>query len=328
MSPTESATQTIPGRGGPDAKALVVGASGAFGRAITRELLQRGFFVHAMRRSSQAPHGFALTTNLHLVSGNALKADDVLAAARGASLIVHAFNVPYQDWHAQLLPAADNVARAAEQTGATIVLPGNVYGLGADYSKPLDETSTLDAVSVKGQLRNRLEARLKRATRNGARLLIVRAGDFFGPGPVHDSWLHQITRKAVRGGPLLDPSSTRVRHEWAYLPDLARAIGELLTRRDELAAAEVFHFSGYQLTSQELMAALQQVLGPRRVKAMPWRLMRWVAPFVPTAKEALELRYLWDKPVLLSDDKLRRFLGTVHITPLLDALRATLQVAA
>lgn len=304
--------------------ALVVGASGAFGHALARELLEHGWTVRSLGRSPTPPPGLMLTHDIQHVQGSALATDDVLLAARDTSLIVHAFNVPYAQWHSQMLTATEHVANAAEQTGSTIILPGNVYGLGADFSSPLDEHCSHDAVSVKGQLRNQLEARLHRATRRGARLLIVRAGDFFGPGPVRDSWLRQITRKAVRGGPLLDPSSTNTKHEWAYLPDLARVTAALVARRDELSESEVFHFSGYQLTSDELMNALQAVLGPRRVKAMPWALMKWVAAFSPAAREALDIRYLWDKPVLLSDAKLRRFLGDVRVTPLSDALRSTL----
>src|SRR5690606_40521604 len=63
----------------------------------------------------------------------------------------------------------DALPISAEQNGALVVFPGNVYGLGADFSKPLNEECTRDAVTPKGQLRNQVEARLERAARRGAR---------------------------------------------------------------------------------------------------------------------------------------------------------------
>jgi hypothetical protein len=42
------------------------------------------------------------------------------------------------------------------------------------------------------------------------------------------------------------------------------------------------------------------------------------------AGELIEMRYLWEEPVLLDDQKLRSFLGQVPLTPLVPALGAAL----
>jgi nucleoside-diphosphate-sugar epimerase len=49
-----------------------------------------------------------------------------------------------------------------------------------------------------------------------------------------------------------------------------------------------------------------------------------LAPFVETFREMLEMKYLWSKPLLLDNDKLRKFLGEEPHTPIDEALRATL----
>src|SRR4051812_21067689 len=89
--------------------------------------------------------------------------------------------------------------------------------------------------------------------------------------------------------------------------------------------SETFHFSSHQLTSAELIEALRRELGPRRVRRVLWRALRWLGPFVPMLRQLLEVKYLWDQPVLLDDRKLRQFLGELRRTPLDRALRATLQ---
>ncbi len=304
---------------------LVIGASGSFGAAVARELVARGWNVHALRRPGGRPLKIRGVSD---IEGDAENAEDVSRATQNVDVVVYGYNVPYQQWLKKLLPAADNVARAAERHGLTIVFPGNVYGLGADFSKPLNEECTRDAVSIKGQLRNQVEARLERATRKGARLLIVRCGDYFGPDATHSSWFSYMTKGAQRGGALTNLAPNEVPHEWAYLPDVALATAELLERRERLGPCEVFHFSSYQVTSGQMLEAIQYHLGKRRIKRMPWGLLRWLKPFVPLVREVFDVRYLWDKPVLLDDSKLRTLLPDLTRTPLHEAVRQTLQASS
>ncbi|MFX9193158.1 hypothetical protein ABTN81_19340, partial [Acinetobacter baumannii] len=62
------------------------------------------------------------------ISGDAMRADDVVRAAQGCSLIVHGANPPgYRDWDRLILPMMESSIAAAKATGARILLPGNVY---------------------------------------------------------------------------------------------------------------------------------------------------------------------------------------------------------
>lgn len=306
-------------------RALVIGSSGSFGRAMTQELLARGWSVRALRRSQGRP--LALT-GIEQVSGDALEPEDVARAAQGVQVIVHGYNSPYPAWGQTQVRAAQAVARAALEQRACLLVPGNVYGLGPRFDQPLTEDCERQPLSRKGQIRNQVEAVLEQATLGGAQLINLRCGDYFGP-EAPNTWLHFITQRALRGGGLVDPGTTPgVPHEWAYLPDVAAAAADLLERRFELSSNETFHFSSMQLSTAELMQALLRELGPRRVWRMPWRMLRWLSPFAPLLRELVEMRYLWDQPVLLDDGKLQRFLGRVRRTPLDRALRASLGLTA
>lgn len=50
-----------------------------------------------------------------------------------------------------------------------------------------------------------------------------------------------------------------------------------------------------------------------------------MAPFNETAREMLEIIYLWRRPLRLIDATLQRFLGKMPVTPTDQALRTTLQ---
>jgi nucleoside-diphosphate-sugar epimerase len=84
----------------------------------------------------------------------------------------------------------DNTIAAASAVGATIVLPGTIYNFGPDAFPVLTEESPQHPVTRKGAIRVELELRLLAASKNGVRVLIVRAGDFFGPR-AGNSWFSQ-----------------------------------------------------------------------------------------------------------------------------------------
>jgi hypothetical protein len=109
--------------------------------------------------------------------GDALNAQDVMKAAEGCSVIVHVVNPPgYRRWSEVVLPMLDNSITAAIALRATLVLPGTIYNFGPDALPVLNEGSPQHPVTRKGAIRAEMERRLRAASNNGARVLIVRAG--------------------------------------------------------------------------------------------------------------------------------------------------------
>jgi len=170
-----------------------------------------------------------------------------------------------------------------------------------------------------------MEQALARAADDGLGVLIVRAGDFFGPRMSANSWMSQGLIKP--GKPLAAvsyPGPLNIPHAWAYLPDLAETMVRL-AERDDLAGFEVFHMRGQTQTGQQLVDAMARVAGRKlAVSRIPWLGVRAIAPFNETMREMLEMRYLWNEPVLLDNTKLVARLGAEPHTPLDDALRAAL----
>ena len=222
----------------------------------------------------------------------------------------------------------DNTIAAAAKTGARVLLPGTVYNYGPDAGGTVDEHAPQNPVTRKGRIRVEMERRLQAAAERGAKALVVRAGDFYGPHS-GNSWLAQgmvPTPGPVRR--IFNPARAGVGHSWAYLPDLAETMVRLLERRDDLADFDSFQFGGTWVDDNRAFAdAIRVAAGQPRapIYPFPWPVVHALAPVNETAREMRELIYLWRRPLRLVDDKLRRFLGEVPTTPLDEALRTTLR---
>ena len=309
--------------------ALVLGATGAFGSHVTAALIARGWTITAMSRDPAAARLRAgANMPIEWVGGDALVAADVIRAARGASLIVHAVNPPkYRNWAGTVLPMLEASIAAAKASGARILLPGSVYNYAPDSGARIGEAAPQAPATRKGVLRARMEARLAEAAAEGVRSLVVRAGDFFGPAAENSalSWL--MVKARGRARLMLQPGPATVPHAFAYLPDLARRGGG--RARPGGRARDVRDLPFRRSLADAGGAARHGAPGHRRSRGcrrspFPGSCARMMAPFDETLRELLEMRYLWRAPIGLDNAKLVAFLGAEPRTPLETAIRATL----
>src|SRR2546430_62784 len=116
----------------PNRTALVLGITGGIGGEVAIALLRRGWRVRALHRNpATVSVPDELRAKVEWVTGDAMKRDDVIAAARGVSTIVHAVNPPnYHNWAGLVLPMLDNTIAAARAERARVVLPGTIYNFG------------------------------------------------------------------------------------------------------------------------------------------------------------------------------------------------------
>ena len=314
---------------GINSTVLVLGATGGIGGEVARRLRDAGWDVRALRRTST--QAIERRDGIQWIRGDALDREDVMNAAAGCSVIIHAVNPPgYRRWSELVLPMLDNTIAAAATQGATIVLPGTVYNYGPDAFPLLTEDTPQRPMTRKGAIRVEMEQRLQKASREGARVLIVRAGDFFGPN-AGSSWFSQGLVKQGRPVKTISyPGRRGVGHLWSYLPDVGRTVVELLARRDTLDAFASFHMEGHwDADGTQMSDAIRRVVARRtgtapRVAAFPWWLLALASPFVTTLREMGEMRYLWRTPVRMSNARLVAALGREPHTSLDEAVEATL----
>ena len=313
---------------------LVLGARGRLGLAATRAFAADGWRVIAHARPG------ARVTPVPGVSWVQSELSDhaaVAAAARGASVVVHALNPVYTAWDAQAMPLLESGLRVAGMLQARLMLPGNVYNFGASMPTLLSEDTPQRATTRKGQIRITMEQRLARAAQEGAvKSVVIRAGDFFGSGS--GTWFDRALVKNINRGKFTYPGALDVPTAWAYLPDLASAFVRvancLADPHAPVAAFDVFHFQGHALTGSHWLRQLEGIAHEQRwladgddlrVASLPWKLIRIGGALVPMWRELAEMQYLWDTPHALSGTKLAALIGPEPNTPMPGAVCAALQ---
>jgi nucleoside-diphosphate-sugar epimerase len=310
--------------------ALIIGANGRLGQVLASAFLAGGWRVLAQVRRAPAR---ATEPGLQWLQVPVENPAGLADAARAADVVVHAANPPYTRWSTEAMPLARNAMDTARRLNAVLMFPGNVYNFGAGMPETLTETTPQEPTTRKGRIRVQIEEAMREAARSGLRVVVIRAGDFFG-GPGRGSWIDLVIAKSLRQGKVVYPGRMNIVHAWAYLPDLARAFVLAAERRADLSVFETLHFPGRSPTGRELLECIER--SARRVGllgqgstlhrgGMPWAFLRVAGLVVPMLREVAEMRYLWNVPHRLAGERLSSLLGTVPATPLDDAMDATLR---
>jgi uncharacterized protein YbjT (DUF2867 family) len=108
------------------ATALVIGATGGIGSEVARALLRHGWQVRALARDPARAAGSGLE-GVEWVAGDAMRQDDLIAAAQGVAIIFHGANPPrYRNWRGLAVPMLRHAIAAARASGARLIYPASV----------------------------------------------------------------------------------------------------------------------------------------------------------------------------------------------------------
>jgi nucleoside-diphosphate-sugar epimerase len=302
---------------------LVIGASGGVGGAVASNMARRGWRVIGLSRVERPAQ-----KGIEWRVGDAMSQEDLVSAAKGVDVVFYGANPPkYKNWDKVCLPMVRNAIAAAEAAGARLAFPGTVYNFDIDDTGELvAEDAPQFPKTRKGAIRVAMEAELEAFAERGGRVLILRAGDYFGSN-VANSWFQgALVKPGQEVGSITYPGAPELGHAWAFLPDVAETFGQLLDREAELGAFERFHFEGHWMSGDQMADALRRAAKKpdAPVKRFPWWAVVLTSPFIGLFREMLEMRYLWQKPLRLDNRRLTAFLGAEPHTPLEEALRYAL----
>ncbi|MEJ2043798.1 MAG: epimerase [Reinekea sp.] len=283
--------------------ALIIAINGNFGYQMALALRDAGWQIKAiLRDAAKAPKWLAPK---QVFQGSASDEKLVASAANDVDLIVYAANPPYHQWPQLALSMLEPTIRIAIKKRLHILFPGNVYNF-APQDRPISETGTEAPPTDKGAIRVQMEQRLKAAAQNGAKVTIIRAGDYMGPN-ANTTWLHHIVKHSRHSLTLSLPHGEEHLHFWSYLPDVCANTVKLLEQSEN--AFEVYHDTGFALTADDWKRALASSNQRVRFKRLPWWLYSTIAPFSPLLREVLKMRYLWRETVVLDGSKMKQALG-------------------
>ena len=300
-------------------KVTVLGVNGHIGQAVARAFVAQGWDVAGMARADRHR-----TPGVRFVAGDSDSVEDMRRAIGDAEIVVNALNLPYDKWFNGAMEAQmSRVAEAMGRTGKTMLFPGNIYNYAADCDV-LTPDLPQHPPTPRGAVRVRVEAMFEAAARRGDfQVLILRAGDFYGPGSEGD-WFDQIMMREIKARKVSLQGTPGIGHSWAYLPDLARAFEALAAVRGTLGGFERFHFAGHHATPEQMGTAITKASPvPLKSGMFPFWMLQAYGLIDPVIREVVKMRYIWRNPLRLTDARLDEILGENFNTPFDVAVAAT-----
>jgi len=298
---------------------VILGAAGRIGDAASKAFVAAGWRVKGLVRGRE---GAQLPIDVEWIKADATDRTALVEACTGADVVLNALNPEYTEWEQKVMPMAENVIAACEATGATQLLPGNVYNFGHDVRLGMGEDMPESPSTSKARIRIAMEDLFRRrAAATGVQTLVLRAGDFYG-GTKPGSWLDLFILAKLQKDVFTWPGPMDARHAFAYLPDLAQGFVRLAQARRRLPAFDRFHFAGHTLSGAETMAATERAIGRRlQRRGVPWTLLKAGGLFVPILREVAAMSYLWNTPHSLDGRKFEALVGALPATDPVTAIR-------
>ena len=294
---------------------------GPTGEATAKRLEAMGRETVIAQRSKPA----TLPRGATFVAADALDRESVLDAARGSEQIVAAIGFPYDGklWREVWPKAIGNFVAACEATGARMVFIDNLYMYGPQIA-PLVETMALTSYGLKPAARSAAtRVWMEAAAAGRARIVALRSPDFYGPG-VPWAYLGDTTIGAfAKGKPAFFIGSPDIPHDFAYVPDIARAATTLLDAPNS-AFGQAWHMPcAPTRTTREILQVAADALGvPLRIRALPAALLAPMGLFSPFMGEMREMRFQWDRPYRVDATKFAKAFWS-DVTPFETGVRET-----
>jgi len=304
----------------------VVFGTGAIGRAIAAELVDRGEKVLMVNRSGRAP----VPEGVEVAGGDAADPAFTTAVTAGARVVYQALNPPYHRWPQEFPALQAGVLAAAQAAGARLVSAENVYNYGRPAGRQLTEDLPDGAHTLKGRLRAGMTADLLAEHRAGrVEVVVGKSSDYYGPGAGAQSNLgDRVVLPALAGRPasvLGDPDHP---HTYTFVPDIGRMLVELGSR--DGVTGRVWHVPNDPVTrtTRELVGIVAKCAGHpglplRRTSPL---LLRIAGLWDPTVRSLLEMEYLFAEPFVVDSTRAAEELG-LHATPVVDGLERTVAAA-
>ncbi|MGD3108308.1 NAD-dependent epimerase/dehydratase family protein [Streptomyces sp. YGL11-2] len=299
----------------------VVIGFGPAGAATARLLAEEGHAVRVVTTSGRGPE-----PGIEHVALDATDSARLIEVAQGATAIYSCAAPPYHRWASDWPPLASSVCAAAEATGATLVMLGNLYGYGP-VDGLLTEELPLAATGPKGRVRAAVWEQARQLHEQGRITAVeVRASDFFGPGVTDGGHLAgRVVPRLLHGKPVSALGDPDAPHSWSYLPDVARALVEVAGA--ERAWGRAWHVpTEPALSTREMVGLLaaQAETGPVAVRRLSPVVLGIAAVFSPLLRELREIRYQFDRP-FVADSRAYEAAFAVRATPVEEQVKATVE---
>lgn len=290
---------------------VVLGASGASGRAVVQELKRRNLPFRAIGRSAHF-------SDFEMTAADVFNKSELLGAVQGASHVYLCIGLPYnlRIWQQQWPLLMQNTIEACESMRSKLIFLDNIYMYGpAPLAVPFDEDHPQAPVSLKGIVRkNVADILLKAMQENRVKAVIGRSADFYGPHAVNSLLYVSFLERMLQGKAPLVIARKNVKHTYANTSDNAKALVALALT--ESAFGQVWHLPvGEPVSPEEATEIFNRVLGLQlKPSFMSDLLLRILSFFIPVLKEAAEMQYQNKSTYIMNFEKFSRQFPDFKVT--------------
>ncbi|UDF05464.1 NAD-dependent epimerase/dehydratase family protein [Asticcacaulis sp. AND118] len=292
---------------------IVIFGYGPGGRSLTERLIAAGRQPIVTQRSRPKD----LPPGVDFVATDVRDAAAVQAVSRGASHIVVTVGFPYSTrvWRQSWPIAMTHLLAAARATGAKTLFFDNLYMYGPQNG-PISETTPYARWGGKPAVRRAISEQWQTAVAKGEVLMsALRVPDFYGPGVSNSHLGDLVFGRLAQGKPAQIVAPPDMPHDFAYIPDVARAMERLLDL-PEAEYGQVWHMpSAPTRTLRDLITIGARTLGQKpKIQAVPPGLFPVLGLVTPFMRELHDMRFLFDRPYHIDGGKLTRRFG-FEVTP-------------
>lgn len=322
-------------------KVVVLGGTGAVGRCVVEELHRvdpTAVDITVPTRSqvgTASELGFPDDMNVHLEHGDVLDREFLFRVCRGAKEIY--LCVGFREYQAQVWAVRwplliRNCLDVAEETGAVLVFADNLYAYGpGNVSTDMPRTESFAECTTKPGIRVGLHKVLKEAMeqREGVNVAVVGAADFFGPHCKEMSVLgFYVIEKVRRGERATGLGSVDVIHDYAYVPDIAKALVSVAKNPNAWNRFWIAPHAIQGKTTRAIARDIAEVAGSSasevKISAIGGWILAILGLFVKNLREMREMMPWWSQDYTVDETAIRNELGLCP-TDYQEALRNTIE---
>ncbi|MEO7430929.1 MAG: NAD-dependent epimerase/dehydratase family protein [Dokdonella sp.] len=281
----------------------VVFGAGAIGMRVVRLLQSRGDAVRIAQRNRPGH----MPAEVEFCACDILDPAAVRSAVEGASQVLISVGFRYDSrlWRTAWPLAMNNVLDACAAIDARIVFIDNLYQLGPQ-NEARREDMALTSVGQKPAILAEV-TRIWMASLSRVRLAALRCPDFYGPGVdashIGATGFGRVAQR--KSALLLAPPDTP--HDFAYVPDIARAVMSLFDAGDDAYGQAWNMPCAPTLTPRQILKlGADAVNRPLKIVAVPLWMMPMLGLFSRFMKEVHDVAFTWDRPYVVDASKFKR----------------------
>jgi nucleoside-diphosphate-sugar epimerase len=299
----------------------VLGASGATGRAVIKELQSRNLKINAVTQSQNIE-------GLETIKANLLNEDEATKAIQNADYVYLCVGLPYQSkvWANDFPLLMQNVINACEKANAKLIFLDNIYMYASPLSLPFDEQEPQNPTSKKGRARKKTaDLLLKAIAEKRIKAVIGRSADFYGEYTTNSALYSSFLQNMLKGKAPQVLGQENIIHTYAYSGNNGRALVALAL--DDSTYGQVWHLPvGKPITFDEVNSIMNRQLGTNfKISYVPKMMRKILGLFIPLIKEVEEMLYQFQQPYEMNFDKFKKQFPDFKVTSYEDGIRNMIQ---